>query len=422
MRPRDRAVLTIGAVLLTAILTTGPVLAADGWLDPTFGNAGIVVLRKPSIARGPMQQLLVRAGPGGRTYVFEALRSEGGEGGVGFLRVRSPSGGVLSSYVGTGTVLLGSSGDGLVSGLGLFPLPKGAVIYAVAELEGGTGPAEKVVRRNADGRVVKARGIPGVVGDLDESLSPLTRLPGGAIRGCRTTPTAGGDDVRLVGLTPSLDPDSRLGPSFYATLAVASCRNVTSDPAGRTYVLGARTVAGAEAIDISAYGVNGDLIMSWGVGGHQTIAAAATDIRLRPGQVVAFADGSMRIPAEAQGTSLGSMKSAAILSLGPNGIIDSGFSGDGIATFQPAGGSSDVFAMDVDSSGRTVVSLVYYLADGSIRPMIARVTTGGVLDGAFGNGGVVMLQRACRDLDVDSADRIVCVAADGGEVRLSRRT
>ncbi|HTK46005.1 MAG TPA: hypothetical protein VL749_11715, partial [Patescibacteria group bacterium] len=221
--------IAVGLVVI-AVLTASPVLAAGGWLDPTFSEDGIVRLGPPE-SGASVDRADVRVGPGGRAYVLEGLRSTDGDSAAGYLRVRSASGRVLPSYVGNGTILTGRSGD-FVHGLGMFPLAGGGIVYGVVKIDIGE-PSPYVAQRSADGHLVTSAGIPGVKVDVETYVSPITRLPGGSIRGCSTTAiSAGANETRLVGLTPELTPDSRLGPSNYTVLAIPSCITSASDPAG----------------------------------------------------------------------------------------------------------------------------------------------------------------------------------------------
>jgi hypothetical protein len=417
MKRALRAPFVAVGLVVVAVLTARPVLAASGFLDPTFSGDGVVRLGPPETGLASVDRADVRVGPGGRAFVIEGLRNTDGESNAGFLRVRSASGGVLSSYVGNGTIKVGSAAEGFVRSLGMFPLAGGGIVYGVVKDDIGE-PTEFVAQRSPDGHLVTSAGIPGVIADVETYISPLTRLPGGSIRGCARFVS----EIRLVGLTPELTPDSRLGPSNYTVLAVPSCVTSASDPAGRTYVLGITTVSGEGAIEVFAYDANGALITTWGTAGHQTIALAGSDVRLGKGQIVAAADGSMMIPGEVQSTLAGSKPAAAILSLGAGGVPNATFSGDGIATFSPFGGRSSLWAMDLDSSGRPIVSIVSWLDDGHVRAVLARIATSGAIDATFGHDGFVTLKRATRDLDVDTMNRIVSVAIDGNVVILTRRT
>ncbi|HTK45367.1 MAG TPA: hypothetical protein VL749_08450 [Patescibacteria group bacterium] len=78
--------------------------------------------------------------------------------------------------------------------------------------------------------------------------------------------------------------------------------------------------------------------------------------------------------------------------------------------------------MDLDTSGRPIVSIVSWLDDGHVKAVLALVTTSGAMDATFGHGGFVTLKRAARSLDVDAMNRIVSVAIDGNVVVLTRRT
>jgi hypothetical protein len=130
----------------------------------------------------------------------------------------------------------------------------------------------------------------------------------------------------------------------------------------------------------------------------------------------------MMIPGEVQSTIPGSKPAAAILSLGAGGGSNAAFSGDGIATFSPFAGRTSLWAMDLDTSGRPIISLVSWLDDGHVKAVLARVTTSGAIDATFGHSGFVTLKRAVRDLDVDAMNRIVSVAIDGNVAILTRRT
>jgi uncharacterized delta-60 repeat protein len=415
-----RASFVVAGLCVAFVIATGPVLAGSGWLDPTFGTRGVARVHSPSSAfHDEADHLRVRVGPTGRIFIFEDLSTHADdESSSGFLRVRTSKGANAASFADGKPLLVGRSGDSHYN-RGIFPLPKGGVVYVTMIQDFEYSPRIRVVQRAADGHVVRSTAaLPGKGMGMADGLSDVTRLPGGSLRTCG--PVEFPAERRLLGLTPTLEPDLRLGPSGYRTLAIGSCGGVTSDALGQIYVAGASVVSGQHALEIIALTSSGEPITSWGNGGHVVIDLGGMSFTSIKGQFVALADGSLLLATEEYAGSPGDTI-AMVVRITPDGALDSAFSGDGIATFAPDGGRSKVFAMDADSSGRPILSLAYYLPDGSIHAMIARVTMTGVPDATFGNGGTVTVSRAPRDLDLDSHDDIVSVVADGADLLLTRR-
>jgi uncharacterized delta-60 repeat protein len=419
---QPRASFVAAGVCLAFLFATGPVLAGSGWLDPTFGTRGVARVHSPSSGfHNEADRLRVRVGPTGRIFIYEALRTDADdESDSGFLRVRTSKGANASSFADGRPLLLGGSSEGSSYNRGIFPLPKGGVVYVTMIEDIQYPPTIRVVQRAADGHVVRSTAaLPGKGTGMADLISDVTRLPGGSLRTCGLVESPA--ERRLLGLTPTLEPDTRLGPDGYRAISIGSCNGVTSDALGHVYVAGADVVTGQHSLDILALTNSGEPITTWGDGGHLVIDLGGMSYTTLKGQFVALADGSLLLATEVYAGSP-SDTIAMVVRITPDGALDSAFSGDGIATFAPDGGRSKIFAMDADSSGRPILSLVYYLPGGAVKAMIARVTTGGVLDTTFGNVGIVPVSRAPRDLDVDFKGRIVTVVPDGADVLLARRT
>jgi hypothetical protein len=368
--------------------------------------------------------LVVRVGPTGRIFLFEDM-STGDTADSAFIRARTSSGRTLTAFGGGTIPSIGSSGDLAVYSGGLAPLPDGGLVYTTLIGSPADGPTIVTVHRAPDGRVVASHvGLPGVSRSIEDNVGVFTRLPGGSLRFCAQVGTGTGpSSIRLTGLTPALSLDTRLGPDGYRTLDVENCVGITSDAAGQVYVATTTTAGdGHLAIRVSALSSSGVPVTSWGENGQRTIAISGTDIALantcrafHPSLLRTLRDGSVVIPFD--------IRTPGTCEPAGSGVAWIKKAGDftRIVTLGPESGRSRIFAADVDSSDRTVMSLGFYPTGGSATAYIARLTTIGVADTTFGTEGFVRVSRAPRDLDVDGLDRIVGVTADGATVVMTRR-
>lgn len=413
------------AAVVAVVLAAGPAFAGTGWLDPSFGSSGVARVPPPCCGATLADRLLLRVGPTGRLFLFEEL-SSGDTSDSGFLRVRGSTGGVLSTFNGGAAILMGSSGDLAVRPLGLAPLADGGVVTGRAVYDVAYPASIAIVQRAADGHVVAAAmSLPGRGGGASDIYSQMVRLPGGSIRLCGTDEGTG--EVRLLGLTPALQPDARLGAGDYRVLDAPLCHAIGSDPAGRIYIAGRGMVGDRAVIEVRRLTSSGALDTGWGTNGLTIVELAgqnlgfAYDARTRP-MIVASPDGSVLIPAQTSPTAPTGPTQAAVVRLTPSGAPDPSFDGDGIALLVPPGGRARLFAMDADMTGRPVVSVVYNPASGGVRAYLARLTTSGALDVTFGQAGLIPTTRAARSIDIDSANRILTAAPDGADVLIARRT
>jgi hypothetical protein len=426
MVSRTRASLILGGSILAIALTAGPTMAASGgWLDPAFGSGGIARVPSPVPGYTIADHLVLRVGPTGRIFLFEDM-SSGDTADSGFLRARTSRGATLTAFHGGTIPYVSSSGDGAVRNLGLVPLADGGVVYSTITGDVSTAPGITTVHRAADGHVVASRnGVPGIALSFGDGIAPFTMLPGGSLRFCgEATVGIGPTAVRIGGLTSILATDVRVGPAGDRGIPLQNCQAITSDSAGHVYVLGTTpTMGGHRAIEIVALTSNGSVITSWGDGGHRLVGDAGGDMALAgacssvdASRFRALDDGTVVLPYVVMPNGDCMMSNAGVAWIKK--------AGDFVRTtsFDATGGRWKIFAFDVDSKGRAVVSLGHDLTGGTPKAYIGRLTNVGILDPAFGVDGLVPVSRAPRSLDIDGSDRIVGATPDGADVLLSRRT
>ena len=407
------------ALALTATVAA-PTAATTGWLDPTFNGRGWI--RLAAHPSGSAGVLVVAAGPAGRTMVGREVSDDGFPDAQAIVLTpggppsQTFNGGAWRSFIG-----LSDS----VQFTGFFATPGGGVL-------GAQGPdmdrVYRAVELDATGAVVRSRDH--ALGSESFTTANLVRLPGGSLRTCYNEAASGED--RLLGLTPTLQPDPAVGASGHREIPIP-CTHVGSDTAGHLYLAHSGGESADGTLQLLRTTTSGIVDMGWSSDGQTTVArgglgidfpdesiSGAPEFATASSPIVALSDGSLFIAARVTRDALARNWSAAVIKLTPDGALDPTFDGDGIRAFGPAGGTSWILAMAVDAAGRPVISVVYDTASGR-KAHLARLTADGRFDATFGRNGLVQQTFGASSVAIDASGRILTAAWDGTAVIVARR-
>ena len=317
-----RIAIPLLAVSLGVIANAG----ADGMLDPSFGNGGLVVTTfpgNPLLTFDGAAALVIL--PDGRAVAAGSVGDPDGHN-MGAARYMT-SGALDTTFSGGGLAIVGgcsSIGDGGGASAALLQ-PDGRLVL-VGECPGGFSLS--LARLNVDGSLDTSFGTGGQV---------LTPIPPGPVF------AAGG----------LLQPD------------------------GKIVVVGFGCGGGACALKAARYNPGGSLDPSFGTAGTLTLPLAQSFLTQ---DAVLQADGKLVI-AGTYGPSAGP-HDFALVRLLPSGAPDLSFDGDGLATAS-FGGNESVWSVIVLPDGRIVIGGKHNTDFG-----LVRFLPGGSLDTTFGAGGL----------------------------------
>jgi uncharacterized delta-60 repeat protein len=322
--------ITTPLLLSVSLLRLVPSAGADGMLDPSFGNGGLVATDFGQFAQDSAASLVVL--PDGRAVAVGNTSPNLASNGMA--AVRYLVSGALDTTFGSG---------GLVTIY--FPPPPGAT-------EAGVG-AESVLLQ-PDGRLV-------LIGGMGSSPPPANRFA-----------------LARLNLDGSLDPSFGTGgrvTTLIGNWAVAYAGLLQPD--GRIVAVGYLTSGGN--IAAARYNTDGSLDPAFGSGGTVQLSQLPGFFRMR--DVALQADGKLVIA----GTYLtSSVYDFALVRLLPNGTLDPTFDGDGLVT-SDFGVSELGSSVIVLADGRIVLGGYRSPADFAL----VRYLPNGALDPSFGNGGLV---------------------------------
>jgi uncharacterized delta-60 repeat protein len=325
-------------LLSVSLLGLVPSAGADGMLDPSFGNGGLVTTNFPGGQTFDFATSLVVM-PDGRAL------AAGGAGDI--------DGSLMAAarYLPSGALDTTFSGDGLVT-----------VNCPIGGSFGAVDVAQDVVLQ-PDGRVVLFGACPGSPSGVRFRLARLT-------------------------LDGSLDPSFGTGGQVITQFPVADARATAGvlQPDGRIVAVGS---ADSTAIAAARYNVDGSLDAAFGTAGLLVLPLAqpftVRDVALQP-------DGKIVIAGRYGGGDFG------LVRLLPSGAPDPSFDGDGLATAN-FGGTESGYSVVILPGGRIVLGgshnadfgLVRFLPDGSVDITFG---TGGLATGS--NGGPVTPDELIR--------------------------
>ena len=420
-RSREVDSCAITALLATAtLMACGVAAAADGDLDPTFGNGGFMVagvtganfLLPPKPAVQPDGKIL-----------YCSRIDTGGSTGADFLIVRFNADGSLDStfnFDGRVTVDFDNNTDGCNA---IAVQPNGKIVAVGASEPSGTFNYDfAIARLNADGTLDSTFGAgtgkTTVAFDLgddngDYGNAVALQADGKIVVAGWADTAAHGDDFAVTRLLPDGTRDSAFNVTGRVTIAFDLPGSATQtdegdsvaiDGNGNIIVGGIAEAAPPNAQDFAVARLtpSGALDHDFDADGRATFAfdAGATNndlsydmIRQRDGKIVMV--GSVDT-----GTGSTSNPDTAVVRLLPDGSPDADF-GIGGKVLVPydlvADGTDVAYGVLQDPAGRIVLAGGAATTTGA-RATVARLLGNGTLDASFGNFG-----KGVYDLDADAA-------------------
>ena len=364
------------AVALLVALVPGPVRAADGDLDPTFGDAGRVTTTYPDgaaasgVAVQPDGKIVIAGWEGGRFSVARYL-----------------PGGTLDPDFGVGglvTTPLGTKGDA-ASAVALQP--NGRIVAT------GTDGGDRfvVIRYLTDGTLDTSFGGDGIVrtpggahfwGGEDLAIQPNGKIV--------VVGTAGESRVKTAFAVARFRPNGTKDPNFgdggrlVTPFASGQAHAVALQANGRIVVAGSH----AFGLALARYLPNGSLDRTFGGDGK----VGYWDTTDPPNDIYANAvaiqpDG--RILA-AGGYDVWFMGIARVL---PHGRLDPSFGGDGVVRTDVKGSEQALYAMALQADGRILAAGASWphesITEGVPRFIVIRYRRNGSLDPSWGGDGKV---------------------------------
>jgi uncharacterized delta-60 repeat protein len=272
---------------------------------------------------------------------------------------------------------------------------------------------------------LEGREVPAIIGGLDPAFDgdgKLTANPGlvpaAAVavdthgRVVVVGPAEGGLDILVTRLNPDGSPDLAFGPGGRRTLnyagGSAGAAAVVVDGADNVIVAGQSVVGTARQAAVARLTAAGALDPTFAGDGTTTfdfapgVESAVSGVALDP------TTGAIVVGGSAVAPGAGAFAAARLT---PAGVLDTGFAGDGTATFPIGTGTRDVaHAVAVDRTGRVV--LTGFSDSGTRTDMaVARLTAAGLPDAAFAGDGTTLVDLGPgRDL---SAGNAVAAGPDG---------
>jgi uncharacterized delta-60 repeat protein len=376
---------------------------ADGSLDTTFGDGGIV-----STAIG-----------GGNEYIYGlAVQEDGGIVAAGCAYLDNTWDIAVARYLADGsldpafgdsgivTTSLGASNDYAYA----VTLQSDGKIVVVGASSDGTQHDMAAARYNVDGSLDADFGVGGwvttPVGSGNDYAYGVALQPDGRIvaAGYATTSNA---DFAAVRYNTDGSLDSSFNGSGKVTTAVGSSgdygRGVVVQPDGTILVAGYASVSGRNVFAAVRYTETGTLDRDFGGDGKLVTAVGSGN---------AYGRGVVRQPSGAivvaGSAAAGSRNELAITCYDAGGELLTGFDGDGMATLALGARYDEARAVARQSDGRIIIAGSTDIGSGRDFA-VARYTPDGTLDTAFGTGGMVVTGIGSA---ADYA-RAVAITADG---------
>lgn len=368
---------TFGALLAVMLLATASAQAAPGDLDPTFGTGGLVTTDFGG--RGDFGLAVALQSDG--KIVTAGNSSAAGFFSVAFALSRHNADGNLDPTFGSGGTVLTSFGGPLSAAFDVAIQPDGKIVAV-----GLAGGDFAVARYNANGTLDTTFGTGGLV----------TTDFGGFEQGNGVALQPDGKIVVIGPLGGTLgiaryNPDGSLDPTFGTGGKVATDASPSYDGAFDVAISGAKIVVagstglypfGASDFLLLRYNGDGSLDSSFGSGGIVTTDFGGSETVFG---VAVSGDAKITAAGATKGTSPGDF---ALARYNADGSLDAGFGSGGKVTTDFASGSDDLgTALVVAEDGRVTVAGGTSSAPGSSAFAVARYTSAGALDSAFGSNG-----------------------------------
>ncbi len=356
----------LAAIALLVALVPGPVRAADGDLDPSFGDAGKVATTYPDGAAASE----VTVQPDGRIVIA------GWVGGM-FAVARYLPGGTLDPDFGVDGLVatpIGALGDAATA---VALQPDGRIVAT------GTDDGERfvIVRYLADGTLDPTFGGDGIAGTPRPAHfwggEDLAIQPNGRIVVVGTV--GGNDGFAIARFRANGTKDLAFGDGGMVATPFASggARAVALQTDGRIVVAGSRS----SGLALARYLPNGSLDRTFGgdgkVGAH---AMSGSAVAIQPdGRILAAGSYDIFL--------------LAIARFLPHGRLDASFGGDGVVHTQVAGSEQHLSALALQPGGRILAAGASWphetIEEGVPRFVVIRCLRDGSLDTSWGGDGKI---------------------------------
>jgi uncharacterized delta-60 repeat protein len=382
---------TFTHTFLFLLLVSQPLLAQPGSLDDNFGTGGIALTNigpgnsndfAYSIAQQPDGKLLV----GG----FAVAANVGSFAVVRYL----PDGNTDDSFGNEGIATVGFTG-GFAQANEVLLQPDGKIVL-VGSVSGTNGSDFALARLLPDGSLDTGFGTSGkvvvdVVGGFEIANSALLQLDGKIVAVGTVFNT--GADMVLCRLNPdgSLDNGFGLGGKVITNIAEEDqAMDVALQPDGKIVVTGFASIAAIGDFALVRYMPNGLLDTGFGPAGTGIVKLdlQGFDYSDLARGVAVLPDGSILAAGLANYYNLGQIADIGVVKLDANGMLDASFGTQGVEVAD-VGNSTDIYDLEVLSSGHFFVAGKTDAEGNQNRWLLAKFQPDGTLDDGFGNGGIV---------------------------------
>ena len=395
------------AILLVLSGAPRPAQAADGNLDPTFGNAGKLTIQIAAQERDFARAIAVQ--PDGKIVVGGELGEFSGNYNSSVL-LRLNADGTLDPSFGNGGKVVNSGQLHLPA---LVLQPDGKIVTAAATVNGGLNLNFAVARYNSNGTLDQSFGSGGYAVNGDGTANWVILQPDGKIIVIGfLTIYRNGSDFLIARFNADGSPDQTFGSggrvttSFTGGLSsadVALCGALQSD--GKIVVSGYTSCI---SVTLVRYNSDGTVDNAFGLEGAV----------LTPN----FGGIATRVSIQVDGKIVVGGGQFVVGRYNPDGRVDRSFGVDGKISGGFGSGSADVNAMTIDTSGRVLAGgIVSYSGTGDSVFALARYTVNGIPDPTFGSNGFVLTQLTpCLDeanalaLQADGKSVLAGYAAEPG--------
>jgi uncharacterized delta-60 repeat protein len=387
---RQRRISLIGYVLffwlaLTLSAVFQIVKAADGDLDPTFGNGGEKIIQVAAQQRDFAKTVAVQTD--GKIVVGGELGDFSLDTNRAVL-MRLNADGSLDQSFGSGGKIIN---PGQIHLLALAIQPDGKIITAGATRVSGITLDFAAARYNPDGSLDTSFGNGGYAVNGEGEAQSLFLQPDGKIVLVGFLPIfRDGSDYLLARFNPDGTADQTFGTGGRVTTSFTSGRNSADKALGAALQADGKIIATGFATGISAvlirYNSNGSVDPGFGLDGSvltPNFGATASRILVQPdGKIVVGGGGFVLGRYNANGTT--------DQSFGASGRISGGF----------GSGNGYLYALARQPDGKLLAAgSVCYTGTGDCVFALSRYTPNGGLDQTLGNGGFVLTNVTPGTLD-----------------------
>lgn len=393
--------LVVAAQLCAGFIRPDLAMAQAGALDKSFGNGGIFLGQGAGLSNTTAAALAIQNDG-------DILVAGGSNGLVAAVRL-TPNGTLDSSFGkgGLATVNLGHGGG--FSAVGAVVQSDGQIVLAISNVNADDALVLELARLNPDGTLDSSFGINGILTLVrgGPNSEVLAQQADGKIL------VAGGE--LMVRINPDGSLDSTFGTNGFATL-IAGAGGIAFQP-------NSQIVVGA-----SRYNGNGGLDTGFGILGRAPSLAPVSPVRLQSdGKIVALGGLTTKVLL-GQLSNLIMHTGFELIRYNPNGSIDNSFGHHGAAitdfsSVAPFTSASDLVIEpngDIIVVGQAAQPDISIFIPGPSVFALARYTSNGQLDPAFGSGGKVVTSFGSNTTagiaaaTFDGAGRLVAAGNAGG--------